>query len=185
MCESTAFLWLTFYSALPASTQELTGKTFPRVGWKWIIVPKIWASHQCITSHQRLYSTCCSHKSWSFKQPFTKHSQPFHICTAAGAIETIPPGRQLWHETGFGDVQCSRHCYNIFNGTSTLTFKCKGRNKTVEKGRGVWNCLCENLLLILLTRKLVFLSDVEICCPQQVTLFVCTMFSVLYRLEAN
>lgn len=26
------------------------------------------------------------------------------------------------HETGFGDVQCSRQCYSIFNGTSALTF---------------------------------------------------------------
>lgn len=42
-----------------------------------------------------------------FKQPLTKHSQPFHINTAAGAIEAIPVGRQLRHETGIGDVQRS------------------------------------------------------------------------------
>lgn len=138
-----------------------------------VIVPKITASRRRITSHQRSHSTTrCTHTGLKFKQPplFTKHSRPFHTNTAAGAEKKRSQQVDGFrHETGFGDVHRSRRCYNIWNGANAdvflFFFNARGEAK---RGRGGWNCLCENISLILPARKWVFLSGLR--CPRRSTL---------------
>lgn len=155
VCENTDFSWLTFYSVLPTSTQELTVKTFPA------LCCNCTKDHSFTSVHNKpptLVLNMLLSQILKFKQPLTKHSQPFHTNTAAGAIEAFPAGRQLRHETGFGDVQCSRQCYSICNGTNALnSLMQREKHNNGERQRSMKLFVWKNVL-ILLTRKWVFLS---------------------------
>lgn len=98
ICKVLTFHDSHFYSALPTSTVDWPLKYLTLLA---AIVPKITASHRCITSHRRLYSTCCTHTPWSLNSPLHNTASHFHTNTAA-AIEAIPAGGLLRHETGFG-----------------------------------------------------------------------------------
>lgn len=141
ICQVPDFSWLTFLSCSAHVHSGLTVKISHALSCSRT------KDHSFPSVHNKpptLVLNMLHPHALKFK-PVTQHSQPFHTNTAA-AVEAIPAGELLRHETGFGDVQCLRQSYSIWNRTNTgFSFNAIGRNTIMQRGRGLWNCLSENI----------------------------------------
>ena len=129
--------YFSVYSALPTSTPDWPLKDVTLLA---VIVPRITASCQCITSHQRLWLNMLHSHTLKFKQPVTKHSLAFHTNTAA-ARGAVPAGRQLWR----GLLGCSAPGNVTASGFRPILNILMWMEK--QQCRGVWNCLTKIIFL--------------------------------------